>query len=577
MKKWKHVSVATILGAFVFSFLTILPHLQQRLDTRYPFQGIEIMAHDAEIHYSARVQEIVDGFWTGNTFYSEPKDQPFLQPPLPEAVPAFLARSLNIEPVIAFTFFSALCAFGLFLTMTGSVSSLTGWRWKSLLSVSALLFVGALLGAPWDLSRYVFGSGAVDLLRFTRPINPLWTAPWFFGAIWLTALWVESRQRRFMLFAAPVLAVLVYSYVYAWSYLAVSLGLLTLWFTVKKDWKRVFDLCFCGLLVAVLSAPYILSLLSALAHPLYEESAVRVGVIASHEPAVGIWSGIALILLALSHRCWGLRSPCIISLLLGGLIAMNQQVITGSSIVAHHYHWYFFHPIVSMLTMALLLRAAEQSIASARVRSALTAVLLLGAIAFGIRHQTLAYETASAYWGQKQPMAPALRYIDKHLIAGQVVYATDNVFNDLVPVYSSADVYTATNANNYLVSLERARDVFFFDLWMQGYTARDVETEFPTTLRSKIGTSLYGIHFREQYGSYDAVTDAIVSENIESFKKFLLLSFDQKLALYPIDIVVFTPESPDTTALREIRLRSREVFAEQGYSIRILNTSTVQL
>ncbi len=290
--------IAAVLCALVFSGAVLLPHILQRLDAASHFRGVEIMPTDAEIHYAARVREIFDGFWkTANTYYSAPKDQPFLQPPLPEAVPAVFARLTGIDPVRSFVGFAVVCAFVLLLTMVGAMTALTGRRWESLLAVCALVFVGALLGAPWDIGKFLSGTGGFEALRFSRPINPLWSGIWFLACVWLTALWTRRRDRKLLLWCVPCLAVVVYSYVYAWSFLAASLALLTLWYAVRRDWARVLDLCMCGGLVALAAVPYLLQVASAMRHPLYAESSARIGLVLSHAPLVGVWTVIALVVL----------------------------------------------------------------------------------------------------------------------------------------------------------------------------------------------------------------------------------------------------------------------------------------
>ena len=327
---------AVVLCALAFAGVTVLPHALQRHDAQYPFRGVEIMAADAEIHYTARMREIYDGFWqTGNTFYSEPKDQPYLQPPFPEMVPATIARWTHQDPVLTFTVFSGVSALFLVVIMTGALTALTGAAWESLLAVCALLFAGFLLGAPWDLGRFLAGAGAFEPLRFTRPINPLWTAPWFFAAVWLAALWVRGRRGALAACVLP-LTILVYSYVYAWSYLAVALGLLTLWYACRRDWPRVKDLCLCGAVTGALSLPYVLHLLETMKNPLYADSALRLGLSVSHTPVLGVWVVIGLAVVAAARKRWSATWPLVAALIIGGILAMNQHVLTGKFIVPPH-------------------------------------------------------------------------------------------------------------------------------------------------------------------------------------------------------------------------------------------------
>lgn len=556
--------------ALLFAVAALSLHVLQRIDTEFPFQGIAMMATDAEGHYAARVREVYDGFYaTGNVFYSAPKDTPYLQPPLPEMVPAFLARLLHLEPVTVFILWKAVCAFVLFLTMTGCMRALTERRWESLMAVTVLLFAGALLGAPWDIGTYLFGSADfIEPLRYVRPINPLWTVCWFFAAVWLLALWTKRRSLRSMIAAALVTVVLVYSYVYAWTYVGAALLFLSLWSLRKRDWLRIRDLAFFALVVSLLGLPYFLHVVATVQHSFYAESAMRLGLVLLREPVFGVWAFLFLLVSAIAVWRRSACSPLILSLALGGLLALNQQLITGHFIVPHHYHWYFLHPLASMLTLIVLFEFTGRTfLRSSSLHSIAGSALIIFSVLFGFLHQYRAYQSSRVFWGGLQPLTPMLREIDRTLHAGQVVFSPQMMVMDLIPVYSSADVYAATNANNYIVPLRRARDVYFFRLWLQGLTPEQARKEFPTTRRGELSSWLYAIYYRELLGSYAAIPDDLVAEHTAAYEKYFALSTRQKLSLYPLDFIVTTPSDPETPALRLILSRAEKVFEANGYML----------
>ena len=560
--------LAVILCATIFAAIILLMPLMQWQDAQFPFRGVVIMPTDAELHYAARMREIYDGFWTGNTFFSEPKDQPYLQPPLPEMIPAMVSKFLHLNPVSTFVVFSVLCAFLLVVTMVGTIAVLTDTTWESLIAVCILVFSGFLLGAPWDFWEFLTGSGTFEPLRFTRPINPLWTVPWFFAAIWLTAEWLRGRRIALAYCVVP-LTILVYSYVYAWSYLAVTLGLLTIYLACTGDWRKVRDLSICGAFVGVFSIPYIFHLFETIRHPLYEESSQRIGIIASRSPIFGVWMILGVLTIVIARKRWGVTWQLAAALIIGGIMAMNQQILSGRYLVPHHYHWYFFQPLASMLAMVLVLRILGRYL-SDRLTPFIIGLLICVAIAFGIRYQTLAYMNVRDYWGAQQALAPVLEYVDKNMHAGQVVYSPNIGIMDFVPVYTSADVYNSSNAINYLVSTDRARAVFFFDLWVHGYTVDQAKKEFPTTLRSKLGSALSAIYFREKYGSYDAIPDDLVLKNVDAYKKYISMSDSEKIRLYPIDAVILPDNVQQTHAIALLKSMSDEVFVSEGFSVRMM-------
>ncbi|MEQ1849571.1 MAG: hypothetical protein ABL890_03205 [Candidatus Peribacteraceae bacterium] len=539
----------------------------QRLDTTYPYQGVDIMATDAEIHYAARMREIYDGFWkTGNTFYSSPKDQPYMHPPFAEMIPAYIARVTGLHPASAFALFAGLCGAALFVAVLSALKSLTGRKWESLLAVCTLFFAGPLLGAPWDLFTIIEGVGFYEPLRFTRPINPLWTASWFFACISITANWIRMPRGWHMPALIACITVLVYSYVYAWSYIAATLGLLTLYFAYRGSWSRVLTLLLSAVIIGVLSIPYLLNLVEVLQHPLYPESSMRMGLHHSREPVVGVWMLVALGLCLASSRLWKSNASLIICLLLGGIIAINQHVITGSHIVAHHYHWYFFHPIASLLFLVAILQMSS-AFAPQRFIRIVGITVPIVVIVFGLRYQTLAYASVRDHWGRYQSLAPVLTELSVLTKTGDVVFSADVNVMDLVPIYTSADVYYSTNANNYLVPDTHARMTYFFQLWTQGVTAVEAKDTFFSTRRAELSSAVHAIYYREVLGSYAAISDQEVSEHLDAYRSFLSLSEEEKLQLQPISFVVFTPYDQRSRAMNTLRARAEIVFEDSGFEI----------
>ncbi len=566
------LTVVTI--AALFGLATLLPNALQRADDDYLYQGIEMMPTDSEIHYAARVREIVDGFWTtANVFYSAPKDQPYLQPPLPEWTIAMTSRLVGLDPVRGFIVARTLLAVLTFLAVTWSFVAITRRRWESLIAVTFLFFCGALLGAPWDFPQYILGNvGPEGFLRFARPINPLWTATWFFGMLGIFSLWYRRRSTPLIVAVAACLVVLLYSYVYAWTYAGTTFGLLLGWYAWKRDWRRCADFLLLGGIFVVFGLPYFVHVREALAHPLYVESAMRLGMVPLRTPVIGVWLVVFLLLSVVSHRVWPGMRPLVVALALGGAIAINQQVVTGYFLVPHHYHWYFLQPLASVFAMIMAMQWIGRHIRPS-FRAGILVPLLCLSVFFGFAQQYHAYQARRAQWGGYQEAMPVLRWLDEHTKPGDVVFSRQEDITSLLPIYTSADVYTATNAINYIVPTARARDVWFFVLWVQGVTAQQAAFEFPTTLRSELSSNLYAIYYRELTGDFRAIPDDVVSQNVQAYAEYLQLSFGEKLAKYPLLYLLVTPADRPTEAWQQLLARSTRLFEQDGYSVFLLKTN----
>lgn len=566
-----------ILAAFFFAVLlaglVLLPSVLQRGDVRYPYQGIPMFGPDGEVFYAARVREIYDGYpGLGNPFYSDPKDIPALQPPLPEFTIASAGRLLGVDAVTAFFLAKAALSIGCFLAFAAFLFSVTGRPWISVLTTVSILMGGALLAAPWDLSHFLQPSQhQFDFLRFARAVNPQWSGFWFFAGLFAAAEWIGRRKRMPIIAAAICAIVLVYSYVYAWTYLLVIFGLLTLWHAAGKRWRYLADASLFWVVVTAASMPYAIHLFVVTRHPWYPESSERLGMVLRHGPPVlGVWLGILLGLAFASRRIWPRTWPLLPALGLGAVIALNQHLVTGHYIVPHHYHWYFIQPIASALAVAMVLSLLPRRFLSSRVGVYAAFVLAAACVAIGGIQQWRAYEDRSEYWGMQQPAGDALRYVDRELRSGQSVYTQDTEIANLIPILSSADVFYALNAILSLAPTERARFQYFFDLWLQGVTPEQAAREFPTTRRWTLSSRIHSIYYREAAGDYANIPDDDVEENIALFRQFYALSLRDKLTRYPITAVVTSPDDPKNSIWSAFLSCSREVFVANSYAVRLV-------
>jgi hypothetical protein len=562
----------------VLAAVVSMPIFLQRIDSQYAYQGIPMMGPDAEIHYAARVREVWDGFPAlGDTFFSAPKNLPYLQPSLPEASIAYSARLFHITPSTAFLWSKAVFAFVLPSLFAWLLTLITGDVIVGLVASMALLMGGALLCAPWDYRLFLLFSGApLEFLRFSRGINPLWTVPWFLLCAVSFAHWMRRRRTGWIIFASVCFAVLVYSYVYAWSYLAVAISLLTCWLLWQRSWRRMLDLLLFWMLALCALIPYGMHLLTTMQHPWYLESAKRLGMIPSHQPVVGVWIGVFIVIALLSRKRWPATWPLLPCFAVGGLIALNQHVITGSFIVPHHYHWYFIQPLASTFFLALILAiVVSQTPGKRAVHYTVYATLLAAALYVGVVQQARAYDSVRVWWGSRQDAAGVLHAIDERAKPGTVVYAQDVGILDLIPIHTSADVYFATNAMNYLGTLDRAETTYFFDLWVSGTTPDQAAALFPTTKRAELGSRLRSIYYRELTGSYAGIPDDLVAASIAHYRAFYALSLQKKLGLYPLHFIVTTPRDTATDAWGNILLCTEMVYADHGYTLRAFPMSVL--
>lgn len=551
----------------------MLPSLLQRMDKAHPYQGVPMLGPDAEVYYAARVQEVYDGFGSlGNTFYSAPKDQPYLQPPLPEYTIASVGRILHVRAITAFFLSKFVLAVTVFLALAAFLFSVTGRPWVSVLSTTAVMMAGALLCAPWDIMHFLMpGSYDFEFLRFARAVNPQWSGTWFFLALYALSEWIKGHKKTHLVVSAVCTGILVYSYVYAWTFLAATFGLLGLWYACKRDWKHLSGVALCIGIVAVIAVPYVLHMLVVTQNPLYPESAQRLGLVLRHGPVmVGVWLAVLIAVGFLSKNVWPTSWPLVLAVGIAGFVALNQHVITGQYIVPQHYHWYFIQPLASAFAVALVLSLGSSYVLNDSVKTVFGAFLIAVAVLCATIQQWGAYRGLGSMWGQLQQAGPVLEAAHLELRPGQVAYSQDIDILNVLPTLSGVDMYFAGNAGLALGSTERARDTYFFDLWLRGVRADQAAKEFPTTRRFELSSRLHDIYYRESAGDFRAIPDAEVEAASEAYREYMKLTLRDKLTKYPLHVVVTTPRDVQSPAWKTFLKCTRTTFAEQGYELRAL-------
>jgi hypothetical protein len=561
------IGVALLFGLFVQ-----LPHIWQMSDPNY--QGVHMMGTDAEAHYAARVSEAWDGHTTvANVFYSQPKDVPYLQPPYPELTIAIIAHVFNIQPVTAFVWSKGVFAFILALVFIGCFVSISGRKWEALLAVTALLFAGSFFGAPWDLLKVLTGEGGGEFLRFGRPINPLWTASWFFGALWLLSVWLRTRKIVPVIGAALCTVVALYSYVYAWSYNGIILSVVFIHALCIRDWKKVLHLLLFAGIFFLLGTPYFVHLFGSLRHPLYEAASPRMGVAELYTPVLGIWTPFFLIVVLLSRRFWKEQWWLLMGCAIGAVIVLNQQVVTGMYLVPHHYHWYFIHPLAVIITLILVFSFSKRLRVPAAVQTGGYCIAVILSVVYGLLFQMQSYASAQQIWGDQQQFGLLMTQMRETLPAESVVYARDRRLLDLIPIYTSLNVYTATSAHLYLVEPAQIRDALYFSLWLDGLDPVDAPAAFKGELRTLVSERIYAIYYREKLGSYDAIPDDVLDVHAREYAEYIRRTTAQKLCMYPLNFIVFEKDDPETAAWNMLREQSDVMFSTGAFEVRHIRDS----
>src|SRR3989344_6131029 len=345
-----------ILFAIVVGVMSVAPRLLLINSLGDSYKGIHLTYPDDNSYYMARMQDIIDGHWfVSSPFIYEYKNQRPLVYPVGEYFYALPSILFNIPLVDILVFNKFLFPFALFLLSYALVYLLTGK--PDYLSGKFNAIAGGLLVTleynfvdyKNTFLKFAGDSGAVSLI-WTRPVNPATGAVLIFIFLYFLWLYISSRKTKHLVFSAVTFSLMV-GYFFTWSLsLAIALTLAVI-FLLGGSYSAAKRVGYVILLGFLLSASYWHNTLQFLNSGSRDVVSARDGMIFTHEP---IYNKILLIatllffsaLFIVYRKCrregikislsWSFNS----ALILGGLFALNQQIITGKTIWPYHFVQY---------------------------------------------------------------------------------------------------------------------------------------------------------------------------------------------------------------------------------------------
>lgn len=324
------------------------------------------------------------------------------------------------------------------------------------LSASVALPTMAWLVAPFFLPLSTF-------TLFDRPVHPQFEIPLVVAFMGCVVLALERRGKEWLVIPASFfLGILVYSYLWAWTWGFVFLGLLALERALRREWRTVIQLAACALSAAIIGSPQLVSLLKVTAHPETTAYAIRLGLTFGHgfaDALVNLPLVFGLAVLMWSRRA---LTPSILRFAGVGIgatfIAANQQLITGRAIQPDHYILLIGAPLV----LWVLLWAAWTRIETRgeRVRNTLiVAVAIVGVlIQLGMQYR-IAQMSADAVQ-PVQPLSGVIRYLDANHPEGAVVFMGQQT-GILLPALSRHKLWWQTYAMAAPQPIERIKEAAY--------------------------------------------------------------------------------------------------------------------
>lgn len=538
--------------AFAVGVLSAAPGILAVHALGQDYRGIPFLYLDDEDIYLARIHEIVDGHpMLGSVFLAEYKDSRPLLYPFGEffyALPILAGiRPDIVIPAAKFVFPALL--FLLVYALTRRLVSDPDGRDGRATSIAAGLLV--TLGYGFTnvgyVVRYLAGSvQGLDLSVWTRLVNPVIGALLLFTSLLLVKRALETKRMRWFIMAGILSGIMLYNYYFSWMIGSAVLLSLFLLQAASKDRAQVKGLLVAGIADLAVCVPYLFNALQGMGTGDGASLSAKNGIAFTHAPVLNkVVLATSAFFIALTvvewlktrklkeivSRPWWVFCA---SLLLGSIIAFNQQVVTGRDLWSHHFVQYSipFCMIACLVAVHEIVRPRVH-----RLWTAAVAVCLVLPIAFGIRAASN-FAVVLPDFRARQADAPVFAWLDANQPTDCVVLVKElgERLNRIIPSYTHCDTYTTTWVFSG-VPQERVLHGYFVYLRLNGVTADGIRTHLeahPEEVRGYFFDDWATLFGRTR----DAWLIAKEEELAAGYAEFLKGDFAAQIRMYRADILL---------------------------------------
>ncbi len=527
-----------ILLALIAGVIVAFPQFYLRYDNQAVYQGIEEIGTEDEIAWLSRVREVYDGHpLLNNPYLKEGKSDPYLYQPLGSDIIASLGKlfSLDINNAILLSRF--LFSFFLSLLIYGFVLLFTKEKLVAL-ATSSFLMLGNSLFARRAIFQILQGeSPSSTYLNYTRPVNPLMTHLFFFGFLLCFWLFLEKKQWRWGILSALILGLSFYDYFYTWTFLGAFLGVLIIIFLLRKKWhdaKRIGLVLLGALLIAL---PFFLNIYRATLHPNYAEVSQRF-VFETRSYTLGLLVPLLLVVFLLCFpRKYKEQYYFGLALVIAPLIVLNQQFITGKTLMTDHYHWYFHLPLAIVFVLMIFFFWVSK-LNRPMLKRISAMLIIVSSILTGLLIQSNSYAKNKERIIGLQNYGPVMEWLAQNAPKDEVIFANEEA-SHLVVIYTPLNVFYHGVARMTLAATTaRLEDTVFLYYRLDGL-ARDKAAEVFSRDRVEISHLIYGMYYRDGREMSDELLLKIIQRGQDSFAVSTSDFFKAMLDKYQVSYLIW--------------------------------------
>ena len=405
---------------------------------------------------------------------------------------------------------------------------------------------------------YLSGINSPDyFLVWARPVNPILGAIFLFSFLLLVLAIIQktARRRSATVGAGIFLALMIGSYFFSWGIALSVLSALILCLLIRKEYRQAWNLGLILPFAALFASPYWITIWRTSQSPWYENSVLRSGLFYTHYPLLNklLLAVLVFYILTLAFdfvwkrrkgpafRLEGWHWFCL-ALLLGGLWAYSQQMITGRTLWPYHFVQYTI-PLSMVVFMVLFHNVILEK--NRYLWAGLVGVIATSSLCFGIYTQVSAYTMSHSHYVQVQNYASLFNFLNAQEKDCAVFVNEDSpkmaMLNTVIPALTHCNRYAST-ALASLMPEERGLNNYFAMLRIRGVSSDKIE-EYLNTHRSEATGYLYS-NWQGLFGvkNFPDFSDHLLEERLTAFpneyQKFLTKDFKSELLRYRIDYIL---------------------------------------
>jgi len=353
----------------------------------------------------------------------------------------------------------------------------------------------------------------------------------------------------------------------------IALGVVFVFALVRRENSLATSVAMSVCIALLASLPFLLNIFNTLGTTSADEANIGKNFISTHRVILekvllvpllfisGLWLFLRRRPIALSREFIFL-----VALLIAGLIASNQQVLTGMEIQQHHFHFMTNIPIF-LLSGATICWYLLQTLLSEKVaiRNILAAFIIASVVAHAVGIQVTSYTHIFDEMHDRQRWASAFVWLNTNTTKKDVVLANPEV-SETIPIYTHDYVYGALHAATYPVSVERLAHNYFMTIFLDGVRGQDAR-QYLTEHRNEVGQYIFeGQYWRANCGSFGCFPESIFEKLVADYQNFAAEPFEQNLKKYKIDYIIWDKKRESSWQLDQYSLL-RKVFDENSMAL----------